>query len=60
MIIPDNYKTMNDLLIKGTMQELLTYNNDVKLSQYTLNTLLKIKIALSLEEIAKKGVIIVK
>ena len=59
-IIPDNYKDLNELLIKGTIQDLLAFNNEVRLSQYALNNLIKIKMALSLEEIAKKGVIIIK
>ena len=59
MIIPEIYPNLNDLLIKGTVQELLIWNSQVQLSQYALNNLIKIKIALSLEEISKKGVIIV-
>ena len=60
MIIPDVYKDLNELLIKGTIQELLSWNSEVRLSQYALNNLIKIKIALSLEEIARKGVLIIR
>lgn len=59
MIIPDIYPELKDLLIKGSMQELLEWNNEIRVSGYQLNNLVNIKIALYLEEIAKRGVIVV-
>ncbi len=61
MIFPDNYKNLADLLTKGTMQDLLIFiDNNKEFSGYVINNWVNIKIAFYLEEIAKKGVIIIK
>ena len=61
MQFPNNYNNLAELLIKGTMQEFLLFcENNGDYSAYQVNNWVNIKIAIYLEELIKKGVIIVK
>ena len=61
MIFPEEYPTLQLLLIKGTMEDLLRFIEENKpVSMYLQAHWIRIKNTLILEEIARRGLIIVK